>query len=407
MPRPERRQVVLSRVALIGPALGAATLLLASSSLAVHGGNDELNPDAAWYASRYGVSGVEADRRLGLQVIAGELDARLTAAGVEWYGGLWLEHEPDFRVVVFSTSGETALLSSEARELGLEGIVEVRGVTFSYADLEAEFEKLRSLALESDSILSIDVPANKVVVRTASPHAFALLAQGRGVSLSSAVTVQESNLHVVLSANIFAGLTLYSSGLPACTSGYSIRKNTTLELGITTAAHCDNSLTYGGVNLTHRESTFFGSWDVQWHTVGSHTVKNWASDGIPGGSTPGYRIINAKTTRANQPLNAVACRYGFASLYACGNLISKVQTCALPSPNNTCMWLANGGTDDLASPGDSGGPVYAGNSAWGIMHACLSFDPECDNPSLNDELLYIAENYVETGNGLTILTSAP
>ncbi|WP_309712390.1 hypothetical protein [Pseudolysinimonas sp.] len=399
----------MRRIASIGSIAGAAMLLLASSSLVVQGVTDELNPDAAWYASRYGVSDVEAGRRLGLQAVAGELDAKLTALDVDWYGGLWLEHEPDFKVVVFTTRGTSGPIRDEARELGLEGLVEVRAVAFSYADLEAESEKLRGLALESDSLVSIDVPANKVLVLTASPHEFARLAEIRGVRLSPAVTIRESNRQVVLSTNIYAGLTLYSGGIPECTSGYSIRKNSTGELGITTASHCKNALTFGAVNLTFRESAQWGSYDSQWHTVGSHTVRNWATDGIPGGSTPGYRIITSKTTRANQALNAVACRYGFASLYACGNLISKTVLCELlPSPNSTCMWLSNGSTDDLASPGDSGGPVYSGGSAWGIIHACLSFfEDGCLNPSLNHDLIYIAENYVEAAHGLTILTSAP
>ena len=75
----------------------------------------------------------------------------------------------------------------------------------------------------------------------------------------------------------------------------------------------------------------------------------------------------------------------------------------MPSPAATSMRLHDVGVD-LASPGDSGGPVFTGSTALGIMHACMSVDLECNNPALADDLLYVAIDYVETGLGVTVLT---
>ncbi len=52
---------------------------------------------------------------------------------------------------------------------------------------------------------------------------------------------------------------------------------------------------------------------------------------------------------------------------------------------------------DLSSPGDSGGPVYYFNEAWGIVEGSWA--------ACGCSLIYTAINYVETGVGVRVLTS--
>jgi hypothetical protein len=59
----------------------------------------------------------------------------------------------------------------------------------------------------------------------------------------------------------------------------------------------------------------------------------------------------------------------------------------------------------LADPGDTGGPNYVGQAAWGINHACISTAPLCNDASLKDDLVYVAEDFIEGGLGVSIMTA--
>lgn len=64
----------------------------------------------------------------------------------------------------------------------------------------------------------------------------------------------------------------------------------------------------------------------------------------------------------------------------------------------TTILARNTGTD-LASGGDSGGPVYYGSAAWGLISGCAYNFLDCF------DVLFIASNYVESGLGVAIMTS--
>lgn len=63
------------------------------------------SPDTIEYARLVGVSFEEAQHRLALQDVIGELGARLERQPS--FGGLYIEHVPEYRVFV-QVSGETA-----------------------------------------------------------------------------------------------------------------------------------------------------------------------------------------------------------------------------------------------------------------------------------------------------------
>jgi len=61
----------------------------------------------------------------------------------------------------------------------------------------------------------------------------------------------------------------------------------------------------------------------------------------------------------------------------------------------------NVGAYDLADSGDSGGPWFDGNTAYGTMRAKIT-------PGTNGvgtDAVYMAVNYVESGLGVTVMTS--
>jgi hypothetical protein len=92
----------------------------------------------------------------------------------------------------------------------------------------------------------------------------------------------------------------------------------------------------------------------------------------------------------------LVCKYGRLTGYTCGTIVNtSFWPAYVPSGDATFIQV----TDDqnLTSTGDSGGPWYSGNTAFGITsgETCLI--------GCNDAI-YVATNYIESGLGVTILT---
>jgi len=106
------------------------------------GKEEEIDPslgDAGSYAQHYGVSVDEALHRFKIQDIAGNLDADLTANEAETFAGLWIEHSPEFKIVVlFTANPEQAIQPYLSREYMTEeaaNILDLRTAKVSLAEL--------------------------------------------------------------------------------------------------------------------------------------------------------------------------------------------------------------------------------------------------------------------------------
>ena len=116
-------------------------------------GKDPLLYDAQGYASNNNVSTEEALRQFQLQDIAGKLDAELSMNETETFAGLWLEHNPEFRVVVqFTRDGETTIKPYMGKYPELANVVEVRTAEVSLTELQ------RTQAEASSSARTLDIP---------------------------------------------------------------------------------------------------------------------------------------------------------------------------------------------------------------------------------------------------------
>lgn len=120
--------------------------------------------DAQIYAKHMGVSVDEAARRFDLQDAAGNLDAELSRKESATFAGLWVQHTPDFRVVVRVTHNGADVLAPYVQRAGLVGWVDVRPadatlVALQKAQSEA-MEAVRRAGLEVES--EINVYENRV-----------------------------------------------------------------------------------------------------------------------------------------------------------------------------------------------------------------------------------------------------
>ncbi|MCX9025645.1 MAG: hypothetical protein OIN85_06055 [Candidatus Methanoperedens sp.] len=116
---------------------------------------DPLLYDAQIYASNNNISTEEALHRFQLQDIAGKLDAELSMNETGTFAGLWVEHNPKFKIVVqFTRNGEETIKPYMKQHEELANIVEVRTANVSLDNL------LRDQADASSSVSALGIPAN-------------------------------------------------------------------------------------------------------------------------------------------------------------------------------------------------------------------------------------------------------
>ncbi len=351
--------------------------------------DDPLLFDAAIYAKYHGVTVNEAIRRFELQDAAGELDAELSSKEVETFAGLWIEHTPEFRIVVlFTRDAEETIRPYLQKEL--TDIVEVRIAEKPLIDLQnvqAEVSSsLKNLGIPVDS--ESNVYENRVKVYVVDRVQLDDALQNGRLILPDYIDVITVESLGTLETDIYGGLSLTT-----CTSGFAV-KTAGGTKGITTAGHCSNTQSHSGETLPFQSQAYGTSYDIQWHTAPDFTVTNkikWWSDG----ST---RDITATKSRSNQSVGMYVAKYGKTSGYTAGYISSKTyQPTSIPDATATFIRVDNTGDfEDLSSAGDSGGPWFNLSTAYGSHSGSPAGD--------SNDAFYMAINYV-SGIGVSVMTS--
>ena len=352
----------------------------------------DLGVDAEVYARHFGVSRAEALRRLELQAQIGALDSWLAENAGEIYGGLSIEHQPSHRVVVRFTDklrgGEK--LASLPRQ-GHTPAIELATVRFSLRQLEAILEKTRTRLARSGVLadLTLDVRANRIEVETLDVG-LARQTLGEEVTASgSALTLRQVSGLAQPDNPIQGGRPLTD-----CTTGWVVRSSGG-ELGVTTAGHCGNATTYEDdwLGMIFRQEQYSGSYDIQWHSAGCGITYNNEFD-----SGLGIRSVTGSLSRSQQSVGAWVCKHGRTTGLTCGSIDSKnVNPNYVPSGQSTFIRV-DAGDVPLSLPGDSGGPWFSGNTAYGTHSGGGTTD--------HTYSIYMAVDYL-SGIGLTLQTYNP
>jgi hypothetical protein len=307
---------------------------------------DGLQQDAAVYSNDFRVSLQEAGRQLQLQEAIDALNARLTEEQAATFAGLSIEHTPEFHVVArFTRKGEETIRPYLSPALA--AVVRVEPARFTLYQLErrleASYHRVHGAGMPSAG--AVDVRANRAevhVLRGNSAAARAVLGEGEAAVVEVDQLPQEE-------------IAMYG-GLPisTCTTGFTVR-NSAGTRGVSTAGHCGNSQTLSGYALTFRGEAYSGSYDVQWHNASGHTYPNTIK------VSSGTRSITGTRSRASQTVGSQVCKQGKTTGYTCGT-ISTTSYCA----SGACTWVRVAGNGvNLSEGGDSGGPWFSGNTAYG------------------------------------------
>lgn len=353
-----------------------------------HRSEDSLRQDALSYTEMFGVTIDEAARRLRIQSQLGELEGELREAE-ESFAGLWIEHEPTFRIVTrfadpFAEERVRARLLREQRN----ELIEVRSAPRSLAELEADQDASRHLAKQLDTQVDSDINvfANRVELYAVdSPGLTSRLASTRLSLPGSTSIVSVPRLAESDQTQLRGG-----ERLTGCTGGFTVRRSNG-DVGISTAAHCGNTHSALGSNLPFRGEDQTGNQDVQWHSACNILdVSNQFNSGI------GFRACTGTRHRNSQAIGSFVCKWGRNTGRTCGTIQSKSYAPSYVNNASSTFVRVNG--TNLRGPGDSGGPWFVESLAYGTHSGSPGSDP--------NDALYMPINYISS-LGVSVLTFDP
>ncbi len=353
-PSPSRPGGVL-RLVLVALLLVAAGLLAAPAA----GAATARSAGSAWQpaqvadlAVQLGVTRTEAASRLAAQPSQAALADRLTRSLGRHAAGSFVDRAGGALVVnVLDRASAARVQAAGAR---------ARLVGRSLARLDRIKAALDRAGGVPGTAWGVDVTANKVVVSVpagaSGARTAALLARAR--SYGSAVRVERVG-GAIRPMAFYGGQAILHSG-SRCSAGFNTRAGSG-NLYVLTAGHCTN---LGGT----------------WTTSSGQTIGPVAASSFPGNDFGAIRISNPTaldprggvlnngsfldiTSAGRVPVGSTACKTGSTTGTTCGTVLQYNVT--VNYAEGTVFGLTM--TRICTRPGDSGGAMFAGSQAQGIV----------------------------------------
>ncbi|HEY8593386.1 MAG TPA: hypothetical protein VIL42_11070 [Sphingomicrobium sp.] len=353
-----------------------ALLLFAVSAAAAAqsplSGREALARDAEEYALQLRVSPAEALRRLKAQQASVAVTTALAAEFADRLAGISIEHAPEYRIIVLLKGDEPV---AERRAAGVP-VVFKTGAKATHAeavaamrrhliDIRTDLPGARGAGYDqrTGQVVLLVTPAD--ATRFGIDELRARAEKISGVPVSIAVNeLDESNMTIDGGSRV-EGVSAVTGKRSRCTTAFVVTNGETNA--ITTAAHCPDQLTYVSRGGDTAELPMIGSWGAAYQDVQIN-----GSDNSPEpifhadrGADAARRLAtwrNVASTRAGE----FVCHYGESTGYSC----SIVELTDYAPPGDLCggpcspTWVTVKGPSCM--PGDSGGPVFSGDVAFGI-----------------------------------------
>jgi hypothetical protein len=379
---------------------------------------EALKQDTELLAGKYGLTAAQVAQRLDLQAAADGLRSSWSQQVlVDAYAGGIMDSSSDGpRAILYFKEAVPQVVRSQLADSGISGVELRGGQRYSWTELVARANALHDAvaALGFDEIVStVDVATQRIVVElalrpdrpalrgTALREALVIPStaadpDGRPVAVDTAGLATTGDIEIIerpagtsLSRlhHGYGGASVRASGSFQCTSGFVVRRSSDWLEGVLTAAHCeginqiDQNNSNGGLarDLTfsapfQREHVgFYG--DVEWHSTSHDDFPEFWSSGCC------RRTVLNTISNLNIDVGDLVCKYGRKTGSDCGT-VSKTHHSA------TFTWGACGCkvtaynmvtvSDAVADVGDSGGPWFLGNTAWGVHHGATGFGSSAD-----------------------------
>jgi hypothetical protein len=355
--------------------------------LEVQSHGEALAQDARRYALHHKVGIAEAIARLRAQqeTVAGTDAIRDTYRAR--LAGIAIEHQPAFRIVVLLTGTEPV----PDRVIAAGGIaVPVVFRTGAAATRERIVDAIgRHQAAIRASLqvapgMGLDPRTGELVVVV---HAFDLAREGEAgldarlealTGVPVRIRPQGQERDAVAGGARLEGPAFADGERPVCTTGFVVTDGK--RTGVSTAAHCPDSLRYLDANEGEVPLSFVGQWgwsyrDVQIHETGRAERPIFFADP----DKRAARRLASWRSRASTRAGDTVCHRGETSGFSC----SEVELVDYAPPGDLCggpcapVWVTVSGPS--CKGGDSGGPVFLGSVAFGILKgASYAASGRCD-----------------------------
>jgi hypothetical protein len=353
-----------------------ALLLLAISTAGVaqpvQTFGEALADDALQYAAQFGVSIGEAARRLKAQQDSVDATDAIAREFAERLAGISIEHRPQFRIVILltgnepvadrSTAGVPIIFRVGARATHAQALSALRK---HLIDLRADLPNARGAGYDQRSGEVVLLVTRADVDRYGIEAIKSRAEEVGGVPVRVVVNqLNESDMTVDGGGRV-EGLNSVTKRRNLCTTAFVVTNGE--ATAITTAAHCPDDLTYIDRDGSSVDLPMIGSWGAGYQDV--------QINGSPNSPDPlFYSNRGAGTLRRLATWRNVAstragdfvCHYGESSGYSC----ATVEFTDYAPPGDLCggpcspTWVTVKGPSCV--PGDSGGPVFSGEVAFGI-----------------------------------------
>jgi hypothetical protein len=332
---------------------------------------EALADDAAQYAAQFRVPADESLRRLKAQqesVTATDAIARQFAPRL---AGISIEHLPEYRVLVLLTGTESVpdrtvagvpiVFRTGARATRAQAIAAMRK---HLIDLRSELPGARGAGYDQRTGEVVLLVTAADAQRFGAGAIRARAEQISGVPVRVQINdLIEQNMSVDGGGRI-EGISSVTGRRNRCTSGFVVTDGT--QTAIATAAHCPDELTYYDLDGGTVTLPFAGQWglayqDVQINLAPEATALFYADRGADS-----LRQVTTWRNRDSTRAGDFVCHFGESSGYSC----AEVELTDYAPPGELCggpcepTWVTVRGPSCI--PGDSGGPVFSGEVAFGI-----------------------------------------
>lgn len=345
--------------------------------------NEALADDAEQYAAQFKVSPDEALRRLRAQQQSVPVTNSIAREFADRLAGIAIENLPQYRIVVLLKGDEPV---AERTAAGVP-VVFRTGARATHAEALAALRKhlidLRT-DLPNERGAGYDQRTGEIVLLVAKEDAarFGIDAIRARAERVSAVPVRvvineldETNMSVDGGGRV-EGLNVATNRRNVCTTAFVVTNGETNA--ITTAAHCPDELTYVERDGTTVTLPMIGSWGAGYQDV---QINGSADSAEPlfysnRGAGTLRRLVSWRNAASTRPGDFV-CHYGESSGYSC----ATVELTDYAPPGDLCggpcspTWVTVHGPSCI--PGDSGGPVFSGEVAFGISKGVNREEGRC------------------------------
>lgn len=268
--------------------------------------------------------------------------------------------------------------------------VAVRGVEVSESQLEAALIRAQNL-LPDEALTKVSFWTEKE-----SGTIFAETPSDEFAIVSSAFDDWETGLHGGISVAVLPGgeaegaIIRGGTSASSCTWGFYATERSNGRM--LTAGHCGNTQYRGTILLPFLRDVNVGNSDGQVHSIPSgHSGENRIVT-----SNGNFRTITSRTFWSSMDSGDAVCHTGMTTGWSCGTISSVVGSQAVGGgtrvPRATGAYLR-------AQPGDSGGPVVSGNSAYGLYEGQNGSNPP------DSLMIFTTVDYNEASLGVTVATS--